>query len=160
MFMKRAFLFFLFFSFFIYAYFSRFKPVSLDRVNPTTKTVEIKGEVQIPGIYTLKWEANLDDLIEAAGGFTEKAETDSLSLLRNIKDKEVVVIDQKSEIQKISINTASLEELDSLPGIGPSIAQRIIDYRNSTPFTSLEQIQEVKGIGEKLYAKIKDHLVL
>ena len=58
------------------------------------------------------------------------------------------------------LNSATLEQLDSLPGIGPSIAQRIIDYRNNIPFVELEQIKEVKGIGDKLYEKIKDLITL
>lgn len=160
--MKRTLLFFLFLMFFIFSYFGRYRPVSLDRVNPTTKTVEIKGEVYEPGVYTLKWEATLKDLIELAGGLTEVADTASISLNQNVLDQEVIVIDTLNENSqaRISINNASLEELDTLPGIGPALAQRIIDYRSNTRFTSLEQIKEVKGIGDKLFEKIKELIVL
>jgi competence protein ComEA len=74
----------------------------------------------------------------------------------------VVVIPKKNEegIERISINTATLQELDTLPGIGPSIAQRIIDYRSVTPFSTIEQIKEVKGIGDKMFEKIKDLICL
>jgi len=59
--------------------------------------------------------------------------------------------------EKININTASLEELEKLPGIGPSKAQAIIDYRtNNGPFKSIEEIKNVKGIGEKTFEKLKD----
>lgn len=160
--MKKALLFFICVSFFLFAYFNRYQPVSLDLVSPTTKTVEIKGEVKNPGIYVLKWEATLQDLIHEAGGYTENADKDTISLLTSLKDKDVIVIPKIGdvEIEKISINSATLEQLDTLPCIGPAIAQRIIDYRATTSFTSLEQIMEVKGIGDKLYEKIKDLITL
>jgi competence protein ComEA len=61
----------------------------------------------------------------------------------------------------ININTASVEELDKLPGIGPSIAKAIIDYRTTSgPFKKIEDINEVKGIGDALYAKIKDQITV
>lgn len=158
--MKKTFLFLICLFFFSFSYFSRYKPVSLDLVSPTTKTVEIKGEVVRPGVYSLKWEANLDDLIKEAGGFSDEADTQSISLVKEVSDKEVIVIPKINDVEKISINSASLEMLDSLPGIGPSIAQRIIDYRQENSFSSLEQIKEVKGIGDKLYEKIKDMITL
>ena len=56
----------------------------------------------------------------------------------------------------ININTANEKELDALPGIGPAIARRIVEYRSSQPFTKMEDIMQVKGIGEKRFAKIKE----
>ena len=56
----------------------------------------------------------------------------------------------------ININTANEKELDALPGIGPAIARRIVEYRSSQPFTKIEDIMQVKGIGEKKFAKIKE----
>lgn len=159
--MKRILLFFLLFGFFCFVYFDRYQPISLDAIHPTTKTVEIKGAVNRPGIYTVKWEANVQDVIQLAGGLQEMANTDSLSLLENVKDGDVLVIAEESkEIQKISINTATVEELDRLPGIGPSIANRIIEYRQKQRFRTLEELKEVKGIGDKLFEKIKEQIVL
>lgn len=61
---------------------------------------------------------------------------------------------------QININTASAAELEMLPGIGPSIAQRIVDYRKDHPFAQRNHIMRVKGVGQKTFAKIKDHLVV
>lgn len=162
MYMKKTLLFFCIFGFFIISYFGRYQPVSLDLVSPTTKTCEIKGEVKNPGVYTIKWEGTIQDLIGQAGGLLDTADTSTISLVKEINDKEVVVIPKIEEttIQKISLNSATLEQLDELPGIGPSIAQRIIEYRQTKAFSSIEEVMEVKGIGESIYAKIKDYLAL
>ena len=156
----------LFFSVCLILFFSasnRYLPVSLDRVQPTTKTVEIKGEVNNPGVYTMKWEATIEDLIEEAGGISENGSTDTLSLTKTLEDKDVVVIPQKQieqDTQLISINSASAEQLETLPGIGPSIAGRIIEYRSTSSFQTLEDIKNVKGIGDKMFEKIKDLICL
>ena len=71
-----------------------------------------------------------------------------------------MVIPEIQGIKLISLNSATKEELQTLPGIGPSIAQRIIDYRESSTFQTLEQIKDVKGIGEALFNKIKDKICL
>ena len=159
--MKKALLFFSLFVFFVFTFFNRYTPVSLDLVKPTTIQVEIKGAVKNPGIYTLKYESNVKALITASGGLLDSADDSNLSYLRILNDKDVIVVQEKKEsIKLISINGASVEELDALPGIGPSIASRIVEYRNEHTFTSLEQIKEVKGIGDSLFNKIKELICL
>ena len=70
------------------------------------------------------------------------------------------MIPEIKETALISINSASEEELDSLPGVGPAIAKRIVAYRMEKPFQSLEEIREVKGIGDAMYAKIQNMICL
>lgn len=121
---------------------------------------EIKGEILKPGIYEIKKDETLEDLINKAGGLTDKADTSSLSLQKDIVHQDVIVIPEIESVKKISLNTASQEELMTLPGIGESKANRIIEYRNQQSFRSIEEIMNVKGIGEKIFNKIKDQICL
>ena len=100
------------------------------------------------------------DVLKEAGGSLENADISSINLSRNIENEAVIVVDKKQEEKKISINSATVEELDELPGIGPSIALRIVEYRNHHSFQTLEDLKEVKGIGDKLFQKIKDRIML
>ena len=158
---KRALLFIMGISLICFAYYGRYQPVSLDLIKPSTKQVEVKGEVNNPGVVTLKWEGTAQDAIEKAGGLTETADTQSISLLEQVSPDTVLVIPSIQETKDlVSINNASLEELDTLPGVGPSIAQRIIEYRKEQPFTSLDDLKNVKGIGDKIFAKMKEQISL
>lgn len=125
-----------------------------------TKKVEVKGEVLSPGVYEVAWDADVETILEAAGGAGDDADLSGLSLAADIGNQSVLVVPQKQKQQKISINSATLEELDTLPGVGPSIAQRIIDYRTEKPFASIEELKEVKGIGDKVFAKLQEHIAL
>ena len=128
--------------------------------------VEIKGEVKHPGIYTLPKDTRIQDLITVAGGLTVDADSSSLNLASKLSDGMVVVVPTKQQTSnqnndKININSASVSELCSLPGIGESLAQRIIDYRNTNGFFSTtEEIKNVSGIGDALYNKIKDYITI
>ena len=128
--------------------------------------VEIKGEVKHPGIYTLPKDTRIQDLISLAGGLTVDADSSSLNLASKLSDGMVVVVPRKSTTSeqkndKININSATISELSSLPGIGSSLAQRIIDYRTTNGFfTSTEEIKNVSGIGDALYNKIKDYITV
>lgn len=121
---------------------------------------EIKGEINNPGIYEIEKNETLEQLIEKAGGVTEKADLRNLSLQQIILHKEVIVIPKKSEKIKVSINSATLDQLITLPGIGSSKANLIIEYRKTKSFKSIEDIMNVKGIGEKIFNKIKDLICL
>lgn len=137
--------------------------MSLDRQAPDTIEAEIKGAVENPGVYTLKYGATIQDLIQAAGGETLAADLSALSLLDSLENGQVIVVGKNNldgSSPLVSINTATKEELMTLPGIGSSMADRIIEYRTTTPFQSLEQLMEVKGIGEKKFAALSEFIGL
>lgn len=134
--------------------------------------IDIQGEVKNPGVYELEDGAIVDDAIAIAGGFTQLADLDYVSRKINkakrLKDEEKIYIPAQGEMEqadvdesifteenkvKVNINTATLEELDSLPKIGPSYAQKIIDGR---PYTKIDEVKKVKGIGDSIFEEIKD----
>ena len=158
--MKRTLLFFCALIFFVFTCFNRYTPITLQEAKPTLMQVEIKGAVKNPGVYTLKFQDTISSLINASGGLLENGDDSSLSYTQVLKDKDVIVIPEKKEQLKISINSATQEELQTLSGIGPSIASRIIEYRKNNTFQTLEQIKEVKGIVDGLFNKIKDAICL
>ena len=122
-------------------------------------TVEIKGEVQHPGTYELKLGSTIEDLFDMAM-LKEEADTSQYSLNGILYNSQVIVV-SRIRNNLISINTASLEELEQLPGIGPGIAQRIIDYRSTYgSFNYLEELKNVNGIGDGKYRKIKEFICL
>ena len=123
-------------------------------------SVEVKGEAENCGIYILPPYSTLADLLQLIR-LSEDADTSMLNYNTVLKDNDVINIPARSEVQRVSINTATLEELMSLPQIGQVTAQRIIDYRNSHGFfQQLEDIKAVKGIGEKTFEKIRDLICL
>ncbi len=165
-----------------------------------TYKVDIKGQVNAPGIYTMASSSRVVDVIEAAGGLTENANTTVLNLSKKISDEMVIIVysneevadfkktkEQEKAVQEqcnqkeegyprndacidsnstngtalISINKATVEELTMLPGIGQAKAQDIIDYRlTNGPFQSIEDLKNISGIGESVFAKIKDYITL
>lgn len=129
--------------------------------------VHVVGEVLQPGLYQLDFGSRVSDVIAAAGGFTEKALQTSVNLARQLSDGEQVVVLSASDVSEnsdsglISINRASASELDSLPGIGPALAARIIDHREKTGgFSAISELQEVSGIGDKVFAEIEQLVTL
>jgi competence protein ComEA len=138
---------------------------------PSTVIVYISGAVSAPDVYELPIDARIKDLVLAAGGLTADADPERINLAERLKDSEhihvprqgespgdgAVVADTTGAAQggSLDLNTASASDLDSLPGIGQSFADRIIEYRTTNgPFTSVEDLQKVKGIGAALFAKI------
>lgn len=134
--------------------------------------VHVVGEVDTPGIYELESGARLMDAIFAAGGLTESADQASVNLARELTDGEQVVVFKSGEnpiasggssVAKtpISLNRASQAELEDLPGVGPALAGRIVDWRSANGgFKSKEDLLNISGIGAKLFAGIKDEVVL
>ncbi|MDI3536411.1 MAG: competence protein ComEA [Eubacteriaceae bacterium] len=132
--------------------------------------VHVTGAVNAPGLISLPSGARLMDAVSAAGGFSETADQSALNLARKIKDEEQIVIpvigDASSQSGvstdgRVNINTADLEELKSLPGIGDVIAQNIIDYREENgSFTQLEDLKNVTRIGDKIYESISESITL
>jgi competence protein ComEA len=142
---------------------------------PATINVYVSGAVNKPDVYALPSAAIVKEAIVAAGGATADADLDRINLATKLADQMQVYVPRTGEAAlplastgesapsatsaKININTASVEELDRLPGIGPSIAKAVIDYRTANgPFKQIEDINEVKGIGDALFAKIKDQI--
>jgi competence protein ComEA len=130
--------------------------------------VHVAGEVKSPGLYVLSVGSRVEDAIELAGGLTKSAFEQSVNLARMVSDGEQIVVLSKSQVsgsgnasEFISLNNATLEQLESLPGVGPSLAARIIEHRKAIgSFSDLSQLRDVSGIGEKLYAKISPRLTL
>lgn len=129
--------------------------------------VHVVGAVKAPGLYQLDIGARVSDAILAAGGFATKAAEQSVNLARIVSDGEQVVVLLESEISGesnsglISLNRATLEQLDSLPGVGPALAGRILEFRKANgSFSSIEQLQDVSGIGPKVFAEISPLLTL
>ncbi len=142
---------------------------------PATINVYVSGAVQNPDVYALPLSSIVKDAIAAAGGATADADLDRINLATKLADQMQVYVPHKGEsapppsngsapgapTEKININTASAEELDKLPGIGPSIAKAIVDYRTKNgPFNKVEDINDVKGIGDALFEKIKDQITV
>ena len=124
--------------------------------------VYVEGEVVSPGVYELQQGDLVRDAIEAAGGFTSEADRSSINLAAALRDGEQVHVYEVGEApQRININTAGSWLLKALPGIGETLAQRIIDYRTANGhFLSIEDLMNVEGIGSSVFEKIKDKITV
>ena len=149
--------------------------------------VDISGEVERPGVYEVSEGTRLFEVIEQAGGLTDEADIDSLNRAETVADGQKILIAAKGENSsgsqgtqsgsgtnsgsgtgsgttndgKVNINMAESAELQTIPGIGPSKAARIIEYRQSNGnFSSIEDIQNVSGIGSKTFESIKDYITV
>ena len=124
--------------------------------------VYINGEVKNPGKYTVTKGSDLAYLIMLAGGVTDKADASAYNrdmLLTN--NSSYYISSTIQDVEKVSINKANVAKLDSLPGIGSVLANRIVSYRNKEgAFNSIEDITKVSGIGTALFEQIKDLICL
>lgn len=139
--------------------------------------VHVCGSVNAPGVYYLKQGARVHEAVELAGGLTETADPQYVNLAKEAEDGVQIYIPSKEEVAAgavpeeaeaitkspedglVNINTAGLDELKTLPGVGDIKAEAIISYRESTGgFASIEEIMNVAGIKENSYEKIKEHI--
>lgn len=137
--------------------------------------VYISGEVKNTGVYYLKKDSRITDLINICGGLTEEADVSKINPAQKLNDSDKIIIPKKENnlnnietedenkgvdnVQdKININTATKDELTSLNGIGEATANKIINYRNKNKFKEIEDIMNVPGIGEAKFNNIKDYI--
>lgn len=134
-----------------------------EEVKSELAIVDVKGEVNKPGVYELTLDSRVDDVIQLAGGFTEEADETQINLAQKVHDEMIIIVfkhgdtDLPSEnsaanpsVTKVRINYATQEEIEVLSGVGPSKAQAIIQYREENGlFQAPEDLLQVSGIGEK-----------
>lgn len=137
--------------------------------------IDVSGAVKSPSVVKLPEGSRVYEAIDAAGGLCEDASLNSLNRAAVLNDGDKIYIpteddqtinstnikmsSEKSDI--ININTATLENLQTLSGIGPATAEKIVDFRSTNgPFRSIEELMDVSGIGEKTFEKIKEKLCI
>ena len=134
----------------------------------TRPVVYVSGAVNKPGIYRVGSDSRVIDAINAAGGLALGADPNRVNLAQAIRDGQQIHVPvagapaaPPGEPGKISINAADKSELEKLPGIGPVLAQRIVDYRNANGlFRDIGDLKKVTGIGDSKYNQIKDKISL
>lgn len=133
--------------------------------------VDVKGAVEKPGIYEVQHDTRVNEVMEMAGGFLKKADQSRVNLAEKVQDEMVIDVpkdgensdnadaseDTINEQEKVNLNKAELAEIETLPGIGPSKAQTIIDHREENGlFQSVDDLLEISGIGEKTLENLED----
>lgn len=165
-----------------YAAYSRSKPTEISVVessgpikggrSPGMLTVHVAGAVNRPGLYRLAEGSRIDDALGKAAGPAGDAVLDNLNLAARLKDGEKVMVPRRVDAAEasaatgtggegapapININTAGLDELEKLPGVGPSLADRIIRYREKEgQFATVDELDNVEGIGPRRMESLKD----
>ncbi len=144
-------------------------PVRLiEPVAPTELVVQLDGEVARPGLYRLPSGSRVADAVDAAGGPTDQADLTGLNRARLLRDGDRVSIPPRSAggatpqvAPGVNLNTASADQLESLPGIGPVLARRIIEYRvRHGPFQRVEELLQVEGIGPKVLQELRPRVIV
>jgi competence protein ComEA len=145
-------------------------PVGEAAESSTTVVVSVVGLVVRPGLVTLPTGARVAEAIEAAGGLSPEADPASVNLAAVVADGQQIAVGVGGSVESgstaapgqgsagpVNLNTAGVAELDALPGIGPVLAQRIVDHRTREgPFTSVDQLDDVPGIGPSIAAELAD----
>jgi competence protein ComEA len=140
--------------------------------------VQVNGEVKNPGVYQVRSDFRVFQVIDTAGGFTELADKEAVNMARPVQDEMVIYVpaqgeqlseridslvgsEEAEDKGKVNLNTASKERLMTLPGIGESKASAIITYREEQGgFTDLSQLKEINGIKDSTYEKLVDLITL
>lgn len=149
----------------------------IEEVKNNIIKVYVTGEVRTSGVIELKEGDRIEDAVIKAGGLTEKSNLKNINLAYILEDGQklyIPSIDDKEDIEyiidehvylksnaskKVNINKATQEQLQTLSGIGPAMAEEIIQYREQDgKFNNIEDIKKVSGIGDKKYEKIKDYI--
>ncbi|MEI6844695.1 MAG: ComEA family DNA-binding protein [Actinomycetes bacterium] len=151
-------------------------PSTLSMIAPPLVTVDVAGGVNTPGVYELPVSSRVIDAITAAGGVKKGSDVSDVNLARIIKDGEQIYVQPIASNSvgtssttrvvikhtgPININRATISEFDSLPGVGPVIAARIVAYRKvNGPFMSVDDLQKVSGIGASKFAEFKSKITV
>lgn len=144
--------------------------------------IDVKGQIKNPGVYQSSQGERVMDVINRAGGLTDKADESQINFAEHVQDEMVIYIPVKGEAgpgasvgsvsslaggspsnkqAKIDLNKADANELQNIPGIGPAKAASIIEYREkSGPFKTIEDLKNISGIGDKTFEKLKDLIVV
>jgi len=146
-------------------------PLEIETISQQTLMVDVAGAVIHPGVYSLPLNARVVEAIKAAGGLKKGADTSDINQARILKDGEQIYVyphttinvkTPRTSIRKngpILINRATTKEFESLDGIGPVLAHRIISYRKTNgPFTAIEDLLKIPGIGQSKFAQFKEKL--
>ena len=131
-------------------------------INDDTISVTIIGEVRYPNVYTLPSSSTVSDLIDKAGGLLDNADTSLLNTKQKLKNNQIIrILKKDKDIQKININTASINELMELKGIGEMKAYNIVLYRTiNGPFKDVNDLLNVDGITSKILFEIINEIKL
>jgi len=135
--------------------------------------VDVVGAVRRPGLYRLRQGSRIADAVARAGGATDKADLAQVNLAAPLADGEQVVVPRRGAVGAVGggsstgapagpvqLSTATLEQLDTLPGVGPSTAQKILDYREKHgAFSSVDELDAVPGIGPKRLEQLRELVV-
>jgi len=146
-------------------------PLEIESMAQQTLLVDVAGAVVNPGVYSLPLNARVVEAIKAAGGLKKGADTSDINQARILKDGEQIYVYPaainsggvaKPAVRKngpIMINRATVKDFESLDGIGPVLANRIVTYRKTNgPFTAIEDLLKVPGIGQNKFAQFKEKL--